>query len=102
MNKRDQQQTSRTNQWLKGNGVNVSHIYVGTAQVFQATTLATATLQQCGPLLTKHQAKRLNQFLQATRNYKQRQKITQAHCHQVMNTAKQAQRLAAKQLKANR
>lgn len=102
MNQIDQQQTSKTNQWLKGNGVNVSHIYVGTAELFQATKLATATLQHCGPLLTKNQAKRLNQFLQATRNYPQRQKIAQAQCYRVMNMAKQAQRLAAKQRKAKK
>jgi hypothetical protein len=102
MNFKDQQQIKKTNQWFKNHGVNVAHIYVGTAELFQATKLATATLQQCGRLLTTDQAKTLNQFLKATRNYQQRQKITQAHCYQVMNTAKQAQRLAAKQRKATK
>ena len=102
MNKRDQQQTRTANQWLNVNGVNVAHINVGTAELFQATKLATATLQQCGRLLTTDQAKKLIQFLKVTRNYQQRQKITQAHCYQVMNTAKQAQRLAAKQRKATK
>lgn len=100
MNYQDQQQTKQTDQWLKRHGVNVAHIYVGTAELFQATKLATTTLKYHGRLLAHNQAHTLNNFLQATQNHKQRQKITQAHCLRVMNIAKQAQRLAAKQRKA--
>lgn len=100
MNYQDQQQTQQTDQWLQRHGVKVAHIYVGTAELFQATKLATTTLKYHGRLLAHNQAHTLNNFLQATRHHRQRQKITQAHCLRVMNIAKQAQRLAAKQRKA--
>jgi len=102
MKYKDQQQTKNNNKWLKRHGVNVKHIYVGTAELFQATKLATVTLQQCGPLLTNDQVKKFNKFLQTAGNGKLRQKITQAQCYQVMNTAKQAQRMAAKQRKVTK
>jgi hypothetical protein len=100
MNKRDCQQTQLTDHWLKINGVNVAHIYVGTAELFQATKLATNTLRQHGALLAAKQADTLNSFLMATRNVKKRSKITQGQCYRVMNIAKQAQRLCAKHNKA--
>jgi hypothetical protein len=101
MNAKDFQQTNQTNQWLKTNGVNVAHIYVGTAELFQATKLATNTLREHGRLLQHNQANTLNNFLQATRNYKKRNKITQGQCFKIMNIAKQAQRLCAKLHKKN-
>jgi len=101
MNAKDFQQTKHTNHWLKTNGVNVSHIYVGTAELFQATKLATNTLREHGRLLQHNQANTLNNFLQATRNYKKRNKITQGQCFKIMNIAKQAQRLCAKLHKKN-
>jgi hypothetical protein len=100
MNKRDFQQTQLTDRWLKTNGVNIAHIYVGTAELFQATKLATTTLREHGQLLAQNQADTLNSFLAATRNFKKRSKITQGQCYRVMNIAKQAQRLNAKQRKA--
>jgi hypothetical protein len=100
MNKRDCQQTQLTDRWLKINGVNVAHIYVGTAELFQATKLATNTLRQQGALLAAKQADTLNSFLMATRNVNKRSKITQVQCYRVMNIAKQAQRLCAKHNKA--
>lgn len=102
MNKRDCQQTQLSDRWLKCNGVNVSHIYVGTAELFQATKLATNTLRQHGALLAAKQADTLNSFLMATRNFKKRSKITQGQCYRVMNIAKQAQRLNAKLSKAKK
>ena len=96
MNAKDFQQTNQTNQWLKTNGVNIAHIYVGTAELFQATKLATNTLREHGRLLQHNQANTLNNFLQATGNYKKRNKITQGQCFKIMNIAKQAQRLCAK------
>jgi hypothetical protein len=100
MNKRDSRQTQLTDRWLKSNGVNVAHSYVGTAELFQATKLATNTLRQHGALLAAKQADTLNSFLMATRNVNKRSKITQAQCYRVMNIAKQAQRLCAKHNKA--
>ena len=100
MNKTDSQQRQKTNNWLKTNGINVAHIYVGTAELFQATKLATNTLREHGRLLGRNEANTLNNFLQTTRNFKQRIKITQGQCFKVMNIAKQAQRLCAKQKKA--
>jgi hypothetical protein len=94
--------TQQTDKWLKQNGVNVAHIYVGTAELFQATKLATTTLRDYGQLLAHAQAQILNKFLQATRNYQKRQRITQAQCFTVMNIAKQAQRRSAKLNKHNR
>ena len=101
MNAKDFQQTNQTNHWLKTNGVNVAHIYVGTAELFQATKLATNTLREHGKLLRHNQANTLNNFLLATRNYKKRNKITQGQCFKIMNIAKQAQRLCAKLHKKN-
>ena len=100
MNKTDSQQRQKTNNWLKTNGVNVAHIYVGTAELFQATKLATITLREHGRLLGRNETNTLNNFLQTTRNFKQRNKITQGQCFKVMNIAKQAQRLCAKKNKA--
>lgn len=102
MNAKDFKQTQQTNRWLKSNGVNVAQIYVGTAELFQATKLATITLREYGRLLDHTEANTLNNFLQATRNFKKRSKITQGQCYKVMNIAKRAQRLCAKQNKAKR
>jgi hypothetical protein len=102
MNAIDFQQTQQTNRWLKSNGINVAHIYVGTAELFQATKLATTTLREYGRLLEQNEAHTLNNFLKATHSAQKRKKITQAQCYKVMNIAKQAQRLCAKQKKAQR
>lgn len=100
MKAKDIQQSQQTNSWLKKQGVNVAHIYVGTAELFQATKLATTTLREHGQLLANRQADTLNNFLHATRHYQKRNKITQGQCFRVMNIAKQVQRASAKQNKA--
>jgi len=102
MNNKDRQQTKATDKWLKDKGINVAHIYAGTAELFQATKLATTTLRDYGQLLAHAQAQILNKFLQATRNYQKRQRITQGQCFTVMNIAKQAQRRSAKLNKHDR
>ena len=96
MNFKDTQQRKQTDAWLATNGVNVAHIYAGTAELFQATKLATATLKDWGLLLEQTQAQTLNKFLMATRAFSKRNKITQGQCFRVMNIAKQAQRKSAK------
>ena len=96
MNFKDIQHRKQTDDWLATNGVNVSHIYAGTAELFQATKLATATLKDWGLLLEETQARTLNKFLMATRVVSKRNKITQGQCFKVMNIAKQAQRMSAK------
>jgi hypothetical protein len=96
MNFKDIQQRKQTDDWLANNGVNVAHIYAGTAELFQASKLATATLKDCGRLLEQNQAHALNNFLKATRSFAARNKITQGQCFKVMNIAKQAQRKSAK------
>ena len=96
MNFKDTQQRKQTDAWLAANGVNVAHIYAGTAELFQATKLATATLKDWGPLLEQSQAQTLNKFLMATRVVNKRNNITQGQCFSVMNIAKQAQRKSAK------
>ena len=100
MNNKDRQHTKATDKWLKDKGINVAHIYAGTTELFQATKLATTTLRDYGVRLAHNQAQTLNNFLQATRNYKKRQSITQGQCFTVMNITKQAQRRYAKQTKA--
>ena len=102
MDFKDIQHIKQTDDWLACNGINVAHIYVGTAELFQATKLATATLKDWGRLLEQNQAQTLNQFLKATRSPRTREKITQGHCFKVMNIAKQAQRRSAKLRKAAR
>lgn len=96
MNLKDLRQRNRTNQWLACNGINVAHIYAGTAELFQATKLATTTLKEWGKLLDQNQVQALNQFLKSTRAIKSRDKITQGQCFKVMNIAKQVQRKTAK------
>ena len=96
MNLKDLRQRNKTNQWLANNGINVAHIYAGTAELFQATKLATTTLKDWGKLLDEMQAQALNQFLKSTRLVKSRDKITQGQCFRVMNIAKQVQRKSAK------
>ena len=100
MNYKDNQQRKQSDNWLEQNGINVAHIYVGSAELFQATKLATATLKDYGRLLEQNQAHTLNNFLQATHSAKARMKITQGQCFKVMNIAKQAQRRSAKLNKA--
>jgi hypothetical protein len=87
--------TCMTNAWLKSNGIGVNQIYVGTAELFQAQSLATTTLKNHGSLLEQNQAAVLNNFLRAARSSK-RDKITQAQCFKVLNITKQAQRKLAK------
>ena len=96
MNFKDIQHRNQTDDWLAMNGINVAHIYAGTAELFQATKLATATLKDWGRLLEQNQAQTLNQFLKATHSTRTRNKITQGQCFKVMNIAKQAQRKSAK------
>ena len=100
MNIKDTQQRKQTDAWLKQNGVNISHIYVGTTELFQATKLATTTLRDLGRLLEHKQVNLLNTFLKATHSPKKREKITQGQCYAVMNVAKQVQRKSAKLRKA--
>jgi hypothetical protein len=102
MNFQDRQQRKQTDQWLAQNGINVAHIYVGTAELFQATKLATATLQERGPWLEQNQAQKLNNFLKSTRSALTRHRITQGQCFKVMNIAKQVQRRSRKSRKAAR
>ena len=96
MNFKDMHHRNQTDDWLTNNGVNVAHIYAGTAELFQATKLATATLKDWGRLLEQNQAHTLNQFLKFARSTRTRDKITQGQCFMVMNIAKQAQRKSAK------
>ena len=96
MNFKDIQRKNQTDDWFKKNGINVAHIYAGTAELFQATKLATATLKDWGYLLEHNQAHSLNQFLVSTRKVSTRNKITQGQCFKVMNIAKQTQRKSAK------
>jgi len=96
MDFKDIKQRNQTDHWLAQHGINVAHIYAGTAELFQATKLATTTLKDCGRLLEHNQAHTLNQFLNATRSARTRNKITQGQCFKVMNIAKQAQRKSAK------
>ena len=102
MNFKDIVQRDQTNRWLAANGINVAHIYAGSAELFQATKLATATLKNCGRLLEQDQTHTLNQFLQAVRVVRKRDKLTQGQCFKVMNIAKQVQRKLAKSRKAKR
>jgi hypothetical protein len=94
-NFKDIKDTSKTNAWLKSNGIGVNQIYVGTAELFQAQSLATTTLKNHGSLLEQNQAAVLNNFVRAARSSK-RDKITQAQCFKVLNITKQAQRKLAK------
>jgi len=96
MNFKDIQHRNQTDHWLATNGVNVAHIYAGTAELFQATKLATATLKDWSRLLEQNQAHTLNNFLKQASNKNLRLKITQGQCFKVMNIAKQAQRKMAK------
>ena len=67
MNFKDTQQRQQKDAWLATNGVNVAHIYAGTAELFQATKLATAALKDWEPLLEQSQAQTLYTFLMASR-----------------------------------
>jgi hypothetical protein len=92
---KDTKDTNTTNTWLKSNGIGINQIYVGTAELFQAQSMATTTLRNHGSLLEQNQAAVLNNFLRAARSNK-RDKITQAQCFKVLNITKQAQRKLAK------
>ena len=102
MHYKETKQVEETNRWFAKNGINVAHIYVGTAELFQATKLATNTLKNFTHLLEQNQAQTLNNFLKATRTVKVRNRITQGQCFKVMNITKQAQRKFSKLSKAHR
>ena len=102
MHYKDTKQVKETNRWLAQNGINVAHIYAGTAELFQATKLATNTLKKFGHMLEQNQTQTLNNFLKATRSVKVRDRITQGQCFKVMNITKQAQRRFSKLSKAQR
>ena len=102
MNYKDTKQTQQTNDWLARNGINVAHVYSGEAELFQATKLATNTLQNWGMLLEQNQAHTLHKFLKDTRCARKRLKIPIARCLNIMNIAKQAQRKSAKIQKASK
>ena len=99
MNLKDLHQRNQADRWLANNGINVAHIYAGSAELFQATKLATTTLKEWGKLLDQNQVQALNQFLKSTRLVKSRDKITQGQCFKVMNIAKHVQRKSAKLFK---
>ena len=80
MNLKDLRQRYQADRWLSSNGINVAHIYAGTAELFQATKLATTTLKEWGKLLDEKQVQALNQFLKSTRLVTSRDKITQVTC----------------------
>lgn len=88
--------TERTNAWLKSNGIGVNQIYAGTAELFQAQKLATATLRDHGSLLEQNQAHVLHNFLRAANSGQKRLKITQGQCFKVLNITKQVLRKNAK------
>jgi hypothetical protein len=96
MNRKDIEHRYYTDHWFSQQGISVAHIYVGTAELFQATKMATNTLKHFQPLLENIQVLALTQFLKATRCASTRQRITQGQCFRVLNIAKQAQRMSAK------
>ena len=99
MDRKDIRHKNQTDHWLAQQGINVAHIYAGTAELFQATKMATLSLKDWGRLLEQNQAHVLNQFLKATRSVRTRQRITQGQCFKVLNIAKQTQRKSGKVLK---
>jgi hypothetical protein len=58
MDFKDIEQRNQTDRWLAQNGINVAHIYAGTAELFQATKLATTTLKDWGRLLDQNKHRR--------------------------------------------
>lgn len=97
---KDNRDTEQATQWLNQNGIKLSQIHEGDAELFQAQKLATRTLKDCVSLLEQNQAHTLNNFLKQASNKKLRLKITQGQCFKIMNIAKQAQRKMAKLNKA--
>lgn len=88
----DKQQTQQSDKWLRQQGVNPAHIYIGSTELFQAQKLATNTLKLNQSVLGQNQAHTLKNFLKAAALPKTRKKITLAQCQKVMNIAKSAQR----------
>ena len=100
MNKKDREDTKRTNDWFKHNGIDIAHIYAGEEELFQATMLVTNVLRDYGWLLEQNQAHVLQQFLRNTRCARKRLKIPIKRCYTIMNITKQVQRKSAKFFKA--
>jgi hypothetical protein len=91
-NYKDRQQTQQTDKWLREQGINPAHIYIGPDELFQAQRLATNTLKLHQSVLGQNQAHTLQNFLKAAAMPKTRKKITLAYCQKIMNIAKSAQR----------
>ena len=91
--------TKQSNKWLRQNGIAPETINELEVQLLQAQKIAYNVLKDCGKLLGPNEAASLNNFLQASRNAKQRKKLTVSACYKVMNIGAAVNR---KQFKSHR
>jgi hypothetical protein len=77
--------TKQSNKWLRQNGIEPETMNELEVQLLQAQKIAYNLLKDCGKLLGPNEAASLNNFLQASRNAKQRKKLTVNACYKVMN-----------------
>ena len=91
--------TKQTNKWLRQNGIAPDTMNELEVQLLQAQKIAYNLLKDCGKLLGPNEAATLNNFLQASRNAKQRKKLTVSACYKVMNIGAAVNRKQFKSLR---
>lgn len=91
--------TKKTNKWLRQNGITPETMNELDVKLLIAQKIAYNLLKDCGKFLGPNEAASLNNFLQASRNAKQRKKLTINTCYKVMKIGATVNR---KQFKSHR
>lgn len=91
--------TKRTDQWLKSQGLSADHFTDMDIVLLQAQQIAHNCLKHHGRLLDHREAEVLNHFLRCLYKKSSRQKIKPAQAYKVMNIGSSLNRRLFKQLK---
>jgi predicted nucleic acid-binding Zn-ribbon protein len=77
--------TKIADKWLKANGIDPQSFAKTRTLILQAQKAAKTLLTEHGEELTRKQVDLLHEFQRAAANIKQIDKVTDAHCHKVLN-----------------
>jgi len=94
-----EQDTKKTNAWLKSQGWSAETFVDTDIMLLQAQHIAQQCLKQYGQLLAQNEAQVLNHFLQSMQKKVKRQRLGSAQAFKVMNIARVLNRRVFKQRK---
>jgi len=94
--------TEMTGRWIKAQGLSEEHFSALDVQILQAQRIAHNCLKHHGQLLLPNEASVLNNFLKATNNKAQRQRLKPAQTLKVMNLGTSINRRVFRQLKQSK